>query len=741
MAADKRAARLGVLGLVAVLLFGALGTRLWFLQTVEAESLQETVDLTRTVTRQIAPERGRIFDADGRVLADNRGSLAVKLDWSSMRRDTDRAALFTRLSPWLEMPVEEMEARYDSGRYSRYEPMPIKEDVSRDVALALRERIEDFPGLIVDTEWERVYPYAPLASHVIGYMGSITEEDEDKYEDLGYDTSSQGERVGRAGVEASMEEVLHGQWGEVAYEIDSSNRIVREISYTPPVNGRDIRLTIDLDLQQYAERLLYTQLTLRRAFTAENAEVRKPDGTRGPQDPDRPVGAQVPFKAPAGSITVMNQNTGQVLAMASYPTFDNRWFGADIDDEKFNEIFPTENPDGSRLDPDLSALPNRAIQGQYNMGSAFKVFTAYAALRTGMLSPDTVFDDQGTYTIKSIDPARCQDNGGSVRCTYRNSNCNGVPCEYGPVNLQQSLAVSSDTFYYALGDQFYESHGTAFQDQLAQLGFGRDPGIDLPFAWDGRVPSNEVKAALIESGALSEDEVPNLTPGDLLQTAIGQGLMAATPLQMAVGYAAVANGGQVVTPHVVQTIYSPGVPNSTEQAKADLAGGTVIEQVAPESREIPMPDSVRGPIIAGLRQNITGPGANGRSTTAEELFADYPEAAIQVAGKTGTAQGYQQYPWNDSSAFAAVSLDPEKPFTIVSYLEKAGFGSTGAAPAVKCMYLALSGLPVDQGGVVVDPVAVSDPLDLTSTVPAQNPPEVYVTDCMRSSNPGTIRPD
>jgi penicillin-binding protein 2 len=236
--------------------------------------------------------------------------------------------------------------------------------------------------------------------------------------------------------------------------------------------------------------------------------------------------------------------------------------------------------------------------------------------------------------------------------------------------------------------------------------------------------------------------VPNLTPGDLLQTSIGQGLMAASPIQMAVGYAAVANGGKVLRPHVVQTIYAPGVPNSTEPAMADLSRGTVIEEVAPEvRRQVPMPDEVRDPIVAGLRQNITGPGANGRSTTAEELFFDYPAAAIQIAGKTGTAQGRGQYPWNDSSAFASFSLDPERPYTIVSYLEKAGYGSTGAAPAVKCMYLALSGLPVEQGGVVVDPVAISDPLDLTSTVPAMDPPEVYVNDCMRSKNPGTVRPD
>ena len=260
MAADKRAARLGVLALVATLLFGAVGARLWFLQTVQADSLQRTVDARKTKVIRLVPERGRIFDADGRILADNTRMLTVAVEWDVIRDDTDRAEIFTRLSGWLQMPVDEMEARYDSNTYSRYRPLPLKEDVEEPIAIALEERVEDFPGVTIVTEWRRTYPYAPLASHVIGYMGAITAEDEQRYEDRGYDTSVGGEDVGRAGVELSMENVLHGQWGEEVVEVDANNRVVRTISYQPPVNGRDVQLSIDLDIQQYAERLLQTQL-------------------------------------------------------------------------------------------------------------------------------------------------------------------------------------------------------------------------------------------------------------------------------------------------------------------------------------------------------------------------------------------------------------------------------------------------------------------------------------------------
>lgn len=736
MAADKRAARLGVLAVVATLLFGALGTRLWFLQTVQAESLQETVDANKRVATKIAPERGRVFDAAGRIVADNRGILTVSVDWAAIRSETDRAELFTRLSGWLETPVAEMELRYDSGRYSRYTPMPLKEDAAQNVAVALMERVEDFPGVTVENAWQRVYPYAPLASHVVGYMGAITADDAERFEALGYDTSSQGEDVGRSGVELSMEERLHGQWGEAVYEIDSRNRIVRTVSYRPPVSGEDVQLSIDLELQQYAERLLFTQLQARQGFTAVNPEVAKPDGTRGPLDPSRAVGTQVYYKAPAGSVTVLDQDTGQVAAMASYPTYDNRWFNADIDKEKFDEIFPTTQPDGSRLDPDLAALPNRAIQGDYNLGSAFKVFTAYAALGSGKIGAEYTYDDQGTYKMTTIDDEICATG---VRCEFRNATCgDGRPCRYGPVNAQQSLAVSSDTFYYQLGEEFYIPRNTVFQDQLSQLGFGEPTGIDLPAEGDGRVPTDEIKKNLLERGVLAEDETPYLQPGDFLQMAIGQGLMAATPLQVAVGYAALANGGFVVTPKVVANIYAPEVPNALDRAGyADLERGTVVESFEPARRQVSMPPDVSGPILRGIQQNVTGPGVEGpdgyRSTTAEELFEDYPAGAIPVAGKTGTAQGFLSYPWNDSSAFAAVSLDPERPYTVVSYLEKAGYGSLGAAPVVKCMYMALSGL------IPLDPVVISEPLDTSSSVPAPNPEPVDRA-CMASANSGTLAP-
>ncbi len=728
MAADKRAARLGVLAVVAMLLFGAVGARLWFLQTVQADSLQRSVDARKTKVIPLVPERGRIFDADGRILADNTRVLTVAVDWDVIRDDTDRAAIFSRLSGWLGMSVSDMEDRYDSNRYSRYKPLPLKDDVDEPVAIALQERVEDFPGVSIETEWRRTYPYAPLASHVIGYMGAITAEDEQHYKDLGYDTSVGGEEAGRAGVELSMERVLHGHWGEQVVEVDAANRIVRTISVKPPVNGMDVQLSIDLDVQQYAERVLQTQLQLRRQETAPNPIVEDPNtGTSGPMDPYSP--RRVAYKAPAGSVTVMDQHTGQVLAMASYPTFDNRWFSANVGDDKFEELFPQ----GEDADPDEAVLTNRAIQGQYNLGSSFKPFTAYAALATGLLGPDTVYNDTGTYELTE-QSVSAEARAAGAKVEYRNAICsfNNLPCVYGPINTQTALAVSSDAFFYKLGEEFYLTPGTPLQDWVHKFAFGRDTGVDLPYEFEGRIPTNELKKRLLDAGVLAEGETPNLQPGDLVQMAVGQGLLAATPLQVAVSYAAIANGGHVLTPHVIKAIYEPQVPDG-DPGYAALRKGTVVRTTEPKNRTIPMTEGMREPVMEGLRQNILGVGANGRSTTAGELFADYPANAIQVAGKTGTAQGFPSYPWNDSSVFAAVSLEEARPFTVVSYLEKSGYGSQGAAPVVKCMYEALSGI------TPLDPVNVSEPLDLDSTEPA--PPAAPVdTGCMATTDQTATRP-
>ncbi|MGB0147647.1 MAG: penicillin-binding transpeptidase domain-containing protein, partial [Ilumatobacteraceae bacterium] len=374
MAVDRRSVRLGILASVAFILVGLLGVRLWFLQTVRADELQARVDRSRTRVIQLAPERGRIFDADGRILADNERILTLAVDWKYLQRSSERTELFTKIAQWVETEVSEMEDRYLSGFYSPFLPLPLVEDIDEPTAIAILERVEQMPGVEILNEWKRVYPYAPHAAHVVGYMGAITAEQLDDYLVRGY---LRNERVGQFGVERSLEDLLHGQWGYQVLEVDATNRPVNIVEEVPPISGYDVQLTIDLDAQVYVEQALETAIVSRRYQYAPNPLVRQPDGTYDLLDPELPE--QVPFKSPAGSAIIRRYDTGEVIAMASYPTFDNRWFEAELTGTKFREIFPSTKPDGSPIDPDESILVNRAVQGRYNLGSTFKPFTAYAA--------------------------------------------------------------------------------------------------------------------------------------------------------------------------------------------------------------------------------------------------------------------------------------------------------------------------------------------------------------------------
>lgn len=251
------------------------------------------------------------------------------------------------------------------------------------------------------------------------------------------------------------------------------------------------------------------------------------------------------------------------------------------------------------------------------------------------------------------------------------------------------------------------------------FGFGSDTGIALPYEFDGTVPDAALKAEYAERGVISESEGSGYFTGDNVQLSIGQGLLSASPLQLAVGYATIGNQGSVLRPEIIKAIWQPGVPDSPVQGFVDLTnaklaepanvGGEIVRQIelSPESWE---------EIDRGLARVITGPGTTSdyyHATTGENLFFNYPDAAIPIAGKTGTAQGAGNYPWNDSSAFAAYSRDPGRPYTVAAYLEKAGYGSQAAAPVVKCIYLQMSGL------APADPVVLSDALDTSSELAAQ----------------------
>jgi penicillin-binding protein 2 len=697
MATDSTASRLKILGSVALVLSSLLCIRLWFLQAVDAPGLEVRVQEVRTRTIKLTPERGRIFDVKGRVVASNERLLTITMDRGVIAKDLARAQMWDRLSGALGMSFKQLEDRYKSKRYDQLQPLPLKEDVSEDLAVYLRERSEDYPGIDIREDWRREYPYAPMASHVIGFLGAIRESETSYYKNLGYDPDS---RIGQFGVEQTYESVLRGTPGYVKYEVDSRGRFLRQLDRKEPVPGFDLQLTIDLDLQQFTERALQNEIMVRRRTEAPTVLL------NGEPDPAYPEITY--YKAPAGSSVVLNHVTGEVVAMASFPNFDNRWFNAGISSEKFGELFPTTE------DPDLSILVNRAISGRYNLGSSFKPFVAFAALNTGQLAGglDYTLRDQGTYKLQSIPDERCQLN---VKCVFKNANCgNGAPCKYGRINMETALAVSSDVFFYKIGEEIFTQTGNrpVLEEQVRLFGFGSPTEIDLPYEYIGTVPSLALKKRLAADGAIAKEEGRGYYVGDNVQFSIGQGLMSASPLQLAVAYGALGNGGQVLRPRVVRAIWAPGTPNG-KSGRVDLTAGTIVQNfVDPQVlNDIGMREEIREAIVGGLTRVITGPGVTSdfyHATTGEKLFRSYPKRALPIAGKTGTVQGAGNLPWNDSSVFGAFSKDPAQPYTAVAYLEKSGYGSRAAAPVVKCVFTALA------GKIRVDTAVPADPLDIAS---------------------------
>ena len=463
MSRDNRGVRLGLLGVVALLLLGVLGTRLWFLQVVDAPGLSERVERLQRRTAYLPPERGRIFDADGRILADNKRVLTVTLDRDVIFSKTRRTELFTRLQGPLGMTVQQLEQDYLDDIYSPVLDYPVKVGVDEATALFLKERAEDYPGVDVREDWQRQYLYAPLASHIVGYLGAIPgddpvtpENETEVYLQSGYQAD---EKVGSAGVERSFEKELRGTPGYVIKEVDTIGRVIRELERVEPIPGKDLQLTIDLDYQQYAEQTLETNLKRQRL---------KSPYDRSEEDVRR---FTVFYPAPAGSVVVERHSTGEIVAMASYPTFDNRWFGAGITNDKFQQLFPPEDKNIPFDQRPPSPLVNRAIQGRYNVGSSYKAFTAYAALHTGFMGSNEVYTDVGVYEL----PEASCDREQVAKCSFKNAFnfATGAPTTYGDVTISDALAVSSDAFFYRVGAELFLANlgiaGAAERVQVVRL--------------------------------------------------------------------------------------------------------------------------------------------------------------------------------------------------------------------------------------------------------------------------------
>ena len=622
---DQSPLRLAMLGILVLGLFVSLFARLWYLQVAQEQRVQAQTTAKENLFRTVytSAPRGRVLDRNDNVLIDNRLVNEVVIDKFALNEtlpgESQQREFAIKLAREISsagrlIKAADIEAALSDPRFGDFNLVPIATDVPERFSILIGEREDDFPGVQVRKTNVRFYPYGQRAAHLLGYVGAINEETYEQVRDSPklYQPTDE---IGIAGVEASFEDILRGTPQVEVIEVDAAGDRIAVISTREAVPGNDVRLTIDINLQALVENELAEGIRAARQRLDESDE----DNV-------------VPYNADGGAMVLLDPDGSRVLAMASYPTYDQRIFLNGISTRDFELL----------RDDETAPLLDRASAGSYAPGSTFKLITAYAALDTGMLGDrgflkrTQFLPDSGTWAIPD-----CSGPG----CVLRNASNKDL----GDVDLESAITQSSNVFFGQLGYQFDVRQG--FQaDQLVQV--AEDFGYGLKYS---AIPGSI-------SGQVPEPE----TAGQSANLAVGQGFMLATPLQIANSYSAIANGGSVYSPMLAE-------------AAIDAVTGEVITDYRPRLiHDLYMPDEFYRPLIDGLF-GVTA----SEDGTAREAFENFPLTRFEVLGKTGTVEvGGKQ----DSAAFAAFGPWPNPRYAAAVYIEQAGLGGEAAAPVVAAVF-------------------------------------------------------
>jgi penicillin-binding protein 2 len=606
--------RIALIGGVALLAFGVIFFRLWYLQVLSGDQYEAKANDNRVREIKVQAPRGEVVDRDGRVLVDNRTGLAVKVTPGKLPGErSERMAIYRKLGKVLGSRTSRIDKSVsDQLKALPYSAATVKQDVKPNVVAYLLERQKEFPGVTVERVFLRQYPHKQIGAHLFGTVGEITKE---QLKDQRYRGVGLGDRVGQSGIEYQYDRFLRGKNGASRVQVDALGNLKGELSVKRPVQGRQLRLSVDLGVQRVGQQAL--------------------SGTKG-------------------AFAVMNVRNGQMVALGSTPSFDPNIFSKVI-----------RNRDFKRLSSEELGKPlfNRATQGGYPTGSTYKLITSVAGLEGGIITPDTVQYDGGSITVGGI----------------RFQNAGGV--SHGPVALRRALTVSSDVYYYLIGREANgQGDGLLMQRWARNLGIGRPTGIDMPSEAKGFIPTPKWRNQLFKKKLTDRP----WSIGDSINLSIGQGDLQANPLQMAVAYATVANGGRVLRPRLGQRI--------------EDAGGRALQQLeAPSARRVKIKPAHRQGILEGLRG-----AASASDGTSSTVFKGFP---IPVAGKTGTAEKGAGRP--DQSWYVALAPYPNPKYVVAVTDETGGFGAESAAPKARQILAELFGVKGDakkqvQGGGAPD---------------------------------------
>lgn len=541
------------LTLTAVVLFGALAGRLFQLQVVDGDRYAARAAAARTIEMPIRAPRGLIFDREGRPLAVNTPSWTVYARPSDLPEDAPtKTWVLLRTARIAGIDLSVLRERLAAHTGSPFDLVELAGGISREAALLIGERGDELPGIEIGADAVREYLNedgevdGSMLAQMVGYLGPVSRAELPDLIPQGY---LRDDSIGRVGVEASFETQLRGAYGSELMERDASGRPVKVIDrLADPVPGKNLMLTIDARMQRIAES------TLQWGLDAGNVSQ--------------------------GVTIVMNPQTGEILAMASLPTYDNNKFATGIAPEDF----------AAYLDDPTKPLRNHAIADIYPPGSTFKLVTALAALEEKVTTVSRRWPTYGCYQIPDAPQGQC----------LFDWNRQG----FGPLSIVDAFSKSSDTFFYQMAVHL----GVDGLGKWAQeLGFGSRSGVDLPGEAAGIVISRE--------WAQSQGRADVFT-GELAQAGIGQNVIAVTPLQLLNAYCAVANGGNLMRPMIVR-------------GETDVDGALVREYQPELIRALPASQENLRVMRIGAREVI----ASGRAANIRDLRL--PGA---LSGKTGTAE-------------------------------------------------------------------------------------------------------
>jgi len=592
--------RVALAGVVAVTIFALIFFRLWFLQVLSGDQFLATANDNRVRDVRIPAPRGDIVDRQGRTLVDNRISSAVVIEPEKLPPPgRERTVLYRRLGRVLTMPPKKIRKEIkDQRAVLPYSDVTLKNDVSQVVYSYIYERQTDFPGVKAQTVFLRSYPRKLLGAQLFGTVGEISP---DELKQSKFRGVNQGTIVGKSGVEYTYDRYLRGKDGARRIYIDALGRTKNRGPELPPDQGKQVRLSIDLDLQKAGQEAM------------EKVGVLPEAG---------------PGAVKRGAFVAMDPTNGEVLAMGSYPSFDPNVFAKPVKPGLFKKL--NSNEFGA-------PLVNRAINGAYPTGSTFKAITATAALQSGLITPDTIINDGGSLKVGNI--------------TFNNDN----NVAYGPIAVRKALQVSSDVFFYTMGVQANGEGGDIIQTWAKRLGVGRATGIDLPGEFKGLVPTPAWRDRLFKRKLTDRP----WSIGDNVNFAVGQGDLQATPLQMAVAYSTIANGGKVVRPHLGRRV--------------EDGAGRALQEIEPGSaRRVSIDEGNRRAVLDGLRAAAGEPGG-----TSSDVFKGFGR---EVMGKTGTAERPGQA---NQSWYVAYAPDARRPIVTAVTVEQGGYGAEAAAPATR----------------------------------------------------------